>query len=100
MIIDYRNGEDASSVGRFPIPFCVVNLMPAGWEQAEEVGAQLITGIRVDNVVQRDGKSWAWKPMAIYSGSQSRDPSLTGEFCWLKSWAWLSVLRHRMLPSV
>ncbi|WP_146673352.1 FAD-dependent oxidoreductase, partial [Salmonella enterica] len=25
-------------------------------EQAEEAGAQLITGIRVDNVVQRDGK--------------------------------------------
>ncbi len=25
-------------------------------EQAEEAGAQLITGIRVDNLVQRDGK--------------------------------------------
>ncbi|WP_366542070.1 FAD-dependent oxidoreductase, partial [Salmonella enterica] len=25
-------------------------------EQAEEAGAQLITGIRVDNVVQRDGR--------------------------------------------
>lgn len=40
---------------RFLIPFCVVNLTRL-MEQAEEAGAQLITGIRVDNVVQRDGK--------------------------------------------
>lgn len=36
-------------------PFCAVNLMRL-MEQAEEAGAQLITGIRVDNLVQRDGK--------------------------------------------
>ncbi len=40
---------------RFPIPSYAVNLTPADGA-GRRGGAQLITGIRVDNVVQRDGK--------------------------------------------
>lgn len=55
MTIDYCNGEDASAS---QVSYSVLRSKFDAWlmEQAEEAGAQLITGIRVDNVVQRDGK--------------------------------------------
>lgn len=55
MTMDYCNGDETSPSQR---SYSVLRskfdarLM----EQAEEAGAQLITGIRVDNLVQRDGK--------------------------------------------
>ena len=55
MTIDYCNGEDAKSS---QVSYSVLRSKFDAWlmEQAEEAGAQLITGIRVDNVVQREGK--------------------------------------------
>ncbi|MBK0272214.1 FAD-dependent oxidoreductase, partial [Salmonella enterica subsp. enterica serovar Infantis] len=55
MTMDYCNGEDAASS---QVSYSVLRSKFDAWlmEQAEEAGAQLITGIRVDNVVQRDGK--------------------------------------------
>lgn len=55
MTMDYCNGEDAASS---QVSYSVLRSKFDAWlmEQAEEAGAQLITGIRVDNVVQRDGR--------------------------------------------
>ncbi len=55
MTIDYCNGEEAASS---QVSYSVLRSKFDAWlmEQAEEAGAQLITGIRVDNVVQREGK--------------------------------------------
>ncbi|SUX59256.1 putative oxidoreductase FixC [Citrobacter amalonaticus] len=55
MTVDYLNGEKA---GPSQVSYSVLRSKFDAWlmEQAEEAGAQLITGIRVDNVVQRDGK--------------------------------------------
>ncbi len=77
MTIDYcnKNEEDSFSVARL-IPSYAVNLTRL-MEQAEAREAQLITGIRVDNVVQRDSKSRGCGSRWHYSGSQSRN-SLMG----------------------
>ncbi|CAH6636545.1 FAD-dependent oxidoreductase [Pseudocitrobacter vendiensis] len=55
MTMDYLNGEEA---GASQVSYSVLRSKFDAWlmAQAEEAGAQLITGIRVDNVVQRDGK--------------------------------------------
>lgn len=55
MAVDYVNGEDAAPS---QVSYSVLRSKFDAWlmEQAEEAGAQLITGIRVDNLVQRDGK--------------------------------------------
>ncbi|MBA8062097.1 FAD-dependent oxidoreductase [Citrobacter freundii] len=55
MTMDYCNGEEAAAS---QVSYSVLRSKFDAWlmEQAEEAGAQLITGIRVDNVVQRDGK--------------------------------------------
>lgn len=55
MTIDYCNGEEAALS---QVSYSVLRSKFDAWlmEQAEEAGAQLITGIRVDNVVQREGK--------------------------------------------
>lgn len=48
--IDYCNGEEAASS---QVSYSVLHSKSDAWlmEQAEEMGAQLITDIRVDNVV-------------------------------------------------
>ncbi len=55
MTMDYCNGDETSLSQR---SYSVLRSKFDAWlmEQAEEAGAQLITGIRVDNLVQRDGK--------------------------------------------
>lgn len=55
MTMDYCNGDETSPSQR---SYSVLRSKFDAWlmEQAEEAGAQLITGIRVDNLVQRDGK--------------------------------------------
>ncbi len=55
MTMDYLNGEEA---GASQVSYSVLRSKFDAWlmAQAEEAGAQLITGICVDNVVQRDGK--------------------------------------------
>ncbi|MGL5282977.1 MAG: FAD-dependent oxidoreductase, partial [Plesiomonas shigelloides] len=55
MSVNYQNGEPTEP-GQ--VSYSVLRSKFDAWlmEQAEEAGAQLITGIRVDNVVQRDGK--------------------------------------------
>jgi electron transfer flavoprotein-quinone oxidoreductase len=55
MTVDYLNGEEAVPS---QASYSVLRSKFDNWlmEQAEEAGAQLITGIRVDNLVQRDGK--------------------------------------------
>ncbi len=55
MAVDYVNAEEQAPSRR---SYSVLRSKFDAWlmEQAEEAGAQLITGIRVDNVVQRDGK--------------------------------------------
>ncbi|KAA1049626.1 FAD-dependent oxidoreductase [Pseudocitrobacter sp. 73] len=55
MTMDYLNIEEA---GASQVSYSVLRSKFDAWlmAQAEEAGAQLITGIRVDNVVQRDGK--------------------------------------------
>lgn len=55
MTVDYLNTESASPA---EVSYSVLRSRFDGWlmDQAEAAGAQLIAGIRVDNVVQRDGK--------------------------------------------
>lgn len=55
MTVDYLNGEESQPT---QASYSVLRSKFDAWlmEQAEEAGAQLITGIRVDNVVQREGK--------------------------------------------
>lgn len=55
MTVDYLNAESASPA---EVSYSVLRSRFDGWlmDQAEAAGAQLIAGIRVDNVVQRDGK--------------------------------------------
>lgn len=55
MTMDYLNADEASAS---QVSYSVLRSKFDAWlmAQAEEAGAQLITGIRVDNVVQRDGK--------------------------------------------
>lgn len=55
MTMDYLNGEEAVAS---QVSYSVLRSKFDAWlmAQAEEAGAQLITGIRVENVVQRDGK--------------------------------------------
>ncbi|RAU50503.1 FAD-dependent oxidoreductase [Pseudocitrobacter sp. RIT415] len=55
MTMDYLNADEASAL---QVSYSVLRSKFDAWlmAQAEEAGAQLITGIRVDNVVQRDGK--------------------------------------------
>ncbi|ELW9072257.1 FAD-dependent oxidoreductase [Escherichia coli] len=55
MTMDYCNGDETSPSQR---SYSVLRSKFDAWlmEQAEEAGAQLITGIRVDNLVQHDGK--------------------------------------------
>ncbi len=55
MTVDYLNGEESQPT---QASYSVLRSKFDAWlmAQAEEAGAQLITGIRVDNVVQRDGK--------------------------------------------
>ncbi|ECC8717108.1 FAD-dependent oxidoreductase [Salmonella enterica subsp. houtenae] len=55
MAVDYVNAEEQAPSRR---SYSVLRSKFDAWlmEQAEDAGAQLITGIRVDNVVQRDGK--------------------------------------------
>ncbi|MBV8871607.1 MAG: FAD-dependent oxidoreductase [Metakosakonia sp.] len=55
MTVDYLNGDHGEPE---QASYSVLRSKFDAWlmEQAEEAGAQLITGIRVDNVVQRDGK--------------------------------------------
>ncbi|RBP11002.1 FAD-dependent oxidoreductase FixC [Pseudocitrobacter faecalis] len=55
MTMDYLNADEASAS---QVSYSVLRSKFDTWlmAQAEEAGAQLITGIRVDNVVQRDGK--------------------------------------------
>ncbi|MZP28058.1 FAD-dependent oxidoreductase, partial [Escherichia coli] len=55
MTMDYLNADEASAS---QVSYLVLRSKFDAWlmAQAEEAGAQLITGIRVDNVVQRDGK--------------------------------------------
>ena len=97
MTIDYCNGEEAASS---QVSYSVLRSKFDAWlmEQAEEAGAQLITGIRVDNVVQREGKVVGVeadgdileaKVVILADGVNS----LLAE----KS-VWQSALRHRMLP--
>lgn len=70
MAVDYVNAEEQAPSRR---SYSVLRSKFDAWlmEQAEEAGAQLITGIRVDNVVQRDGRSSAWRPTAILSKRKS-----------------------------
>lgn len=55
MTVDYLNGDDPKPA---QASYSVLRSKFDAWlmAQAEEAGAQLITGIRVDNVVQREGK--------------------------------------------
>lgn len=55
MTMDYLNADEASAS---QVSYSVLRSKFDAWlmAQAEEAGAQLITGIRVDNVVQRNGK--------------------------------------------
>ncbi|CBG86827.1 FAD-dependent oxidoreductase [Citrobacter rodentium] len=55
MTVDYLNAEEAASAGG---SYSVLRSRFDAWlmEQAEAAGAQLIAGIRVDNVVQREGR--------------------------------------------
>ncbi|MEO3990084.1 FAD-dependent oxidoreductase FixC [Pseudocitrobacter cyperus] len=55
MTMDYLNASEASAS---QVSYSVLRSKFDAWlmAQAEEAGAQLITGIRVDNVVQREGK--------------------------------------------
>lgn len=47
----------------------------------------------MDSVVQRDGKVVGVKPMAIFWKPKVVILADGGILCWLKSWAWPSVLR-------
>ncbi len=69
MTIDYCNGEEAASS---QVSYSVLRSKFDAWlmEQAEEAGAQLITGIRVDTLCSARVKVVGVEAERRYSGSQ------------------------------
>jgi electron transfer flavoprotein-quinone oxidoreductase len=91
MTVDYLNGEEAVPS---QASYSVLRSKFDNWlmEQAEEAGAQLITGIRVDNLVQRDGKVVGVEADGDIIESNVVILADGVNSCWLKNQAWRNAL--------